>query len=113
LAFEAADRFASAFAFCLFAFGVGARGRVVAGLRDRDAVEAGVQLRLPPRSDDEIGNAARGRRHDVNMSFDLHHDRKGFLDRVPGVDRAGRAPDYRAALTVVRMTVWFLPLDRT
>jgi hypothetical protein len=30
-----------------------------------------------------------------------------------GGDRAERAPDYRAALTVVRMTVWFFPLGRT
>jgi len=33
--FEAADRFASAFAFGLFAFEVGACGRVVAGLCSR------------------------------------------------------------------------------
>src|SRR5215831_875453 len=44
LAFEAADRFASAFAFRLFAFEVGAGGWVVARLRDRDSVEGGVEL---------------------------------------------------------------------
>ena len=42
--FEAADCFASAFAFVLFAFDVGACGEVVAGLCDRDAVEGGVEL---------------------------------------------------------------------
>jgi len=42
--FEAADRFAFAFAFGLFAFEVSAGGGVVAGLRDRDSVERGVQL---------------------------------------------------------------------
>jgi hypothetical protein len=42
--FEAADRFAFAFAFGLFAFEVGAGGGVVARLRDCDAVERGVQL---------------------------------------------------------------------
>ena len=44
LSFEAADRFASAFAFGLFAFQVCACVRVVAGLRDRDSVEGGVEL---------------------------------------------------------------------
>ena len=42
--FEAADRFAAAFAFGLFAFEVGACWRVVAGLGDRDPVERGVEL---------------------------------------------------------------------
>jgi hypothetical protein len=42
LAFEAADGFASAFAFCLFALEVGARGRVDARLRDRDPMEGSV-----------------------------------------------------------------------
>jgi hypothetical protein len=44
LSFEAADRFASAFAFCSFALEVGACGRVDAGLGDRDSVERGVEL---------------------------------------------------------------------
>jgi hypothetical protein len=44
LSFEAADRFAAAFAFAAFAFEVCACGRVVAGLRDRDPVERGVEL---------------------------------------------------------------------
>ena len=44
LSFEAADRFAFAFPFGLFAFEVGARRRVVARLGDRDPVERGVQL---------------------------------------------------------------------
>src|SRR5439155_24877291 len=44
LSFEAADRFAAAFPFCLFAFEVGTCGRVVARLRDRDPVEGGVEL---------------------------------------------------------------------
>jgi hypothetical protein len=43
LPFEAADRFAFALAFGLFAFEVGARPRVVAGRGDRDAVEGGVE----------------------------------------------------------------------
>jgi hypothetical protein len=43
-AFEAADRFASCFAFGLFALEVGAGVWVVAGLGDRDAVEGGVEL---------------------------------------------------------------------
>ena len=42
--FEAADRFAAALAFGSFAFEVGARGGVVARLRDRDPVERGVEL---------------------------------------------------------------------
>jgi hypothetical protein len=42
--FEAADGFAAAFSFGLFAFEVGAGVGVVAGLRDRDAVEGGVEL---------------------------------------------------------------------
>jgi hypothetical protein len=42
--FEAADGFASAFAFASFAVQVVARGGVVAGLRDRDPVESRVQL---------------------------------------------------------------------
>src|SRR4051812_15305363 len=42
--FEAADRFSFAFAFGLFAFEVGACAGVVAGLRDRDPVERGVEL---------------------------------------------------------------------
>jgi hypothetical protein len=44
LAFEAADRFASAFAFGLFAFEVGAGAGVRAGLCDRDPVEGGFEL---------------------------------------------------------------------
>ena len=44
VSFEAADRFAAAFAFALFAFEVGACGGVVAGLGDRDPVESGVEL---------------------------------------------------------------------
>ena len=44
LAFEAADGFASAFAFGFLAFEVGACGGVDAGLRDRDPVERGVEL---------------------------------------------------------------------
>ena len=44
LSFEAADRFAAALAFCLLALEIGARGRVVAGLGDRDPVEGGVEL---------------------------------------------------------------------
>jgi hypothetical protein len=44
LAFEAADGFASAFAFGLFAFEAGARGWVHARFGDRDAVEGGVEL---------------------------------------------------------------------
>src|SRR4029453_11393091 len=43
-AFEAADRFAAALPFASFAFEVGARRFVHAGLRDRDAVERGVEL---------------------------------------------------------------------
>ena len=42
--FEAADRFSAAFALCSFAFEVGLRVGVVAGLGDRDAVERGVEL---------------------------------------------------------------------
>jgi hypothetical protein len=41
LSFEAADRFAAAFAFAAFAFEVCACGRVVAGLRDRDLSRTG------------------------------------------------------------------------
>jgi hypothetical protein len=44
LAFEAADRFAAALAFGLFAFEVGARGRMDACLGDSDPVEGGVEL---------------------------------------------------------------------
>jgi hypothetical protein len=44
LSFEAADRFAAAFAFGLFALEVGARGGVVARLCDRDSVEGRVEL---------------------------------------------------------------------
>jgi hypothetical protein len=44
LAFEAADGFAAAFPFGLFAFEVGAGGGVVARLRDRDPVEGCVEL---------------------------------------------------------------------
>jgi hypothetical protein len=44
VAFEAAERFAAAFAFGAFAFEVGARVGVVARLRDRDPVERGVEL---------------------------------------------------------------------
>jgi hypothetical protein len=39
--FEAADRFASALALCLFAFEVRTRGGVVAGLSGLDAAELG------------------------------------------------------------------------
>ena len=42
--FEAADRFAFALAFGLFAFEVGPCSGVVAGLGDRDSVERGVEL---------------------------------------------------------------------
>ncbi len=42
--FEAADRFAAALAFGLFAFEVGARGGVLARLCDRDPVERSVEL---------------------------------------------------------------------
>ena len=42
--FEAADRFAAALAFALFAFEVGARGGVVARLCGCDPVEGGVEL---------------------------------------------------------------------
>jgi hypothetical protein len=41
---EAADRFATAFAFGSLAFEICARGWVVARLSDRDSVERGVQL---------------------------------------------------------------------
>jgi hypothetical protein len=44
LSFEAADGFAAAFPFGLFAFQVGAGGGVVAGLGDRDPVERAVEL---------------------------------------------------------------------
>ena len=44
LAFEAADRFAAALAFCLFAFEVCACVGVVARLGDRDPVERAVEL---------------------------------------------------------------------
>jgi hypothetical protein len=44
LSLEAADRFASAFAFALFAFEVGARWRVHAALGDCDPVEGAVEL---------------------------------------------------------------------
>jgi hypothetical protein len=44
LSFEAADRFAAALAFVLFAFEVGAGWGVDATLRDGDAVERGVEL---------------------------------------------------------------------
>src|SRR5207237_1198111 len=43
-AFEAADRLSPALAFGSFAFEVGAGGGVIAGLRDRDPVERGVEL---------------------------------------------------------------------
>ena len=49
--FEAADRFASAFAFGLFAFEIGAGWRVVARLCDRDlerAVELAVATAVEP-----------------------------------------------------------------
>src|SRR5262249_24046804 len=42
--FVAAECFAAALAFAAFAFEVGARVGVVAGLRDRDPVERGVEL---------------------------------------------------------------------
>ena len=42
--FEAADRFTATLAFGAFAFEVGACWLVDAGLRDRDAVEGGVEL---------------------------------------------------------------------
>ena len=44
LAFEAAECFAAALALGLFAFEVGARGRVDACLCDRDAVQGAVEL---------------------------------------------------------------------
>jgi hypothetical protein len=44
LSFEAADGFAAALAFALFAFEVGACCRVVASLSDRDPVEGSVEL---------------------------------------------------------------------
>src|SRR5207247_2150117 len=44
LAFEAADRFAAALPFCLFALEVGAGRGVVARLRDRDSVKGAVEL---------------------------------------------------------------------
>jgi hypothetical protein len=44
LAFEAADRFAAALAFGLFAFEAGAGGGVDAALSDGDAVESAVEL---------------------------------------------------------------------
>jgi hypothetical protein len=42
--FQAADRFAAALAFCLFAFEVGTGAGVVARLCDRDPAERGVEL---------------------------------------------------------------------
>jgi hypothetical protein len=42
--FEAADGFASALAFGLFAFEIGLGPGMVAGLSDRDPVERGVEL---------------------------------------------------------------------
>jgi hypothetical protein len=44
LSFQAADCFASALPFGLFAFEVGTRGRVDAALRDRDPVQGAVEL---------------------------------------------------------------------
>jgi hypothetical protein len=44
LAFEAAEGFAAALAFGLFALEVGTRGRVDAALGDGDAVEGAVEL---------------------------------------------------------------------
>ena len=44
MAFEAAECFAAAFAFGLFALEVGARWRVDAALGDGDAVEGAVEL---------------------------------------------------------------------
>ena len=44
LSFEAADRFAAAFAFPAFALEVSARGGVATRLCDRDAVERRVEL---------------------------------------------------------------------
>src|SRR6266540_7311909 len=44
LAFEAADRFAAALPFCLFALEVGTRGGVIARLRDCYPVEGAVEL---------------------------------------------------------------------
>src|SRR4249919_3076786 len=42
--FEAADRLSTALALGLLPFEVGASGRVVASLRDRDSVKRGVEL---------------------------------------------------------------------
>ena len=44
LSFEAADGFAAALAFCLFALEVGACGWMDAALGDRDSVEGAVEL---------------------------------------------------------------------
>ena len=44
LSFEAAEGFAAALALALFAFEVGACGRVDARLRDRDPVQGAVEL---------------------------------------------------------------------
>jgi hypothetical protein len=44
LSFEAAECFAATFAFGLFAFEVGAAGRVDTRLRDRDPVQRAVEL---------------------------------------------------------------------
>ena len=44
MAFEAAECFAAALVFSLFAFEVGLRGRVDAALGDGDAVEGAVEL---------------------------------------------------------------------
>ena len=61
LAFEAADCFAAALAFCLLALEVGASGRVVTRLRDRHAVEGRVELAVAAAVEPVTLYAARAR----------------------------------------------------
>jgi hypothetical protein len=61
LSFEAADRFAAALALRLFALEVGARGGVVARLRDCDPVERAVELAVPAAVEPVALDAASAR----------------------------------------------------
>ena len=58
LAFEAADRFAPAFAFGLLAFQVGASGGMDARLGDRDPVQRAVELAVAAAVEPVATNAA-------------------------------------------------------
>jgi hypothetical protein len=73
LAFEAADRFASALAFGLLALEVGACAWMHTGLCDRDAVEGRVELAVTAAVEPVALHAARARfeRRDAAVTGEL------------------------------------------